>query len=256
MSTIDLDKRDDGVCVLTLNSPPANALNEALLTDLTASLQQVREDDAVRALVLTGKGEFFSAGFDFSVARRAAAEALQFHGLYQQSQLDLLTLPKPTVAMVQGHAVAGGLVMALACDTRLGREGEYRIGLTEIVAGASFPRIAFEIVRLRLSHRCAAELLLEARLHSASQATRLGVVDKLLGAEALEKQVMRYAARLGRLPREAYAHTKALLVEDAVARVRAETDEDVTRMMDAWRTPESRAARAAMQRKLGLREES
>ena len=81
--------------------------------------------------------------------------------------------------MLHGHAVAGGLILVLACDYRLGLKGDYRIGLNEVEIGASFPKAAFEIVRLRLTHQQASELLLGAGIYPANQAVRLGVVDEL-----------------------------------------------------------------------------
>jgi enoyl-CoA hydratase len=164
----------------------------------------------------------------------------------------LLCLPKPTVAMVNGHAIAGGLVLALTCDYRLGRKGDYRIGLNEVAIGASFPRIAFEIVRLRLSHERASELMLGAVLYPASEALRLGFVDELLSGDNLESAVVRRAARLGSFPREAYAHTKASLIGDALARARAETEDEAERTAAVWTTEESRAARAAQRQKLSI----
>jgi enoyl-CoA hydratase len=165
--------------------------------------------------------------------------------------LGLLRLPKPTLAMVNGHAIAGGLVMALACDYRLGVEGDYRVGLNEVAIGASFPKVAFEIVRLRLPHARASELLLGAALYPASQAIRLGVVDELLPKETFEATVLRRAARMGAFPRDAYAHAKAAFVAEAVARTQGETPEEAERTMAVWTSPESRAARAAQRAKLG-----
>ena len=253
MSTVRVADRDGGVRVLTLDRPPANAEDETLLRDLGAALAAARADDAVRAVVLTGAGAFFSGGFDLAAPRRDDADAARLRDLFRDTHLALLTLPKPTVAMLNGHAIAGGLVLALACDYRLGREGDYRIGLNEVAIGASYPRVAFEIVRLRLPHARASELLLGAALYPASQAIRLGVVDELLAAETLEATVLRRAARLGAFPREAYAHTKAALVADAVARVESETPDEAARGADVWTSTESRAARAAQRAKLGTR---
>ncbi|MGH7894809.1 MAG: enoyl-CoA hydratase/isomerase family protein [Candidatus Binatia bacterium] len=251
MSTIRLADHDGGVRVLTLDRPPANALDESLLADLVAALDTARDDASVRALVVTGAGPFFSAGFDLAAPRRDAAASDALRTLYRDSHLRLLTFPKPTLALLAGHAVAGGLVLVLACDYRLGAEGDYKIGLNEVAIGASFPRIALEIVRLRLSHARAAELLLGAAVYPASQATRLGVVDELLPAETLTETVLRRATRMGSLPREAYAHTKAALVEDAVRRAMAEPPEADARAAAVWTTAESRTARARQRDKIG-----
>jgi enoyl-CoA hydratase len=254
MSTVLASDRDGGVRVLTLNRPPANAINEDLMADLHASLQSAGRDDAVRAIVLTGAGAFFGAGFDLASPPRDAAAVTRLNTLYRDAHLALLAFPKPTIAMVNGHAIAGGLVLALACDYRLGLDGDYRIGLNEVAIGASFPKVAFEIVRLRLTHARACETLLGAALYPASQALRLGVVDELFPADALEATVMRRAARMGAFPRQAYAHTKGQLVAEAVARTLAETPEEALRATMVWVSEESHAARAAQRQKLGMKE--
>jgi enoyl-CoA hydratase len=251
--TVRVDDRDGGVRILTLDRPPANAEDEGLLTDLSTALGAAAADDAVRAVVLTGAGAFFSGGFDLAAPRRDDTAARTIRDLFRDTHLRLLTLQKPTVAMVNGHAIAGGLVLVLACDYRLGLDGTYRIGLNEVAIGASYPRIALEIVRLRLSHARASELLLGAALYPAREAIRLGVVDELVAADDFEATVLRRAAHLGAFPREAYAHTKAALVADTVARVRAETPEEAARAAAVWTTAESRAARAAQREKLGQR---
>src|SRR2546425_8899468 len=253
MATVRVEDREGGARVLTLDHPPANAENEELLGDLGTALAAARTRDAVRAIVLTGAGRFFSGGFDLSAPRRDDDSGHLFRSLFRDTHLALLTLPKPTLAMVNGHAIAGGLVLVLACDYRLGRDGDYRIGLNEVAIGASYPRVALEIVRLRLPHARASELLLGAALYPASQAIRLGIADELLPADRLEETVLRRAARLGAFPREAYAHTKAALIAEAVARVEHETPEEAARGAAVWTTAESRAARAAQRAKLGMR---
>ena len=244
---------DGGVRVLTRDRPPANAINQEFLRDLSAALDEAREDESVRALVITGNGPFFCGGFDLHSEAQAGGllqeQATGFR-LYHESHLKLLAFPKPTIAMLSGHAIAGGTVIVLACDYRLGMDGDYRVGLNEVAIGAAFPRAAFEIVRLRLTHQQASELLLGAQVYPVDQAVRLGIVDELLPAATCEETVMRRAARLAAYPREAYAHTKAMLVAEAVARIEAETDPEMLRTAAVWVTDESRAARAAQRAKL------
>src|SRR5439155_1161131 len=134
-----------------------------------------RDDDAVRAVVLTGHGRFFSAGLDlrggidFQALSSTGTPTDPFLRL-SSCLLTFLCFPKPAVAMLRGHAIAGGLILLLACDYRLGLDGEYRIGLNEVAIGASFPKAAFEIVRLRLTHQQASELLLAAGAGGAARA--------------------------------------------------------------------------------------
>src|SRR5439155_408252 len=166
LTTIRNQDHEGGVRVPTLDRPHANAIHETLLGDLAAAVRAASDDDAVRAVVLTGAGAFFSGGFDFRAARRDDAASRQVHTLYRDTHRALLALPKPTLAMMQGHAIAGGLVLVLACDYRLGLDGDYRVGLNEVAVGAAFPRTALEIVRLRLAHARASELILGAALYA------------------------------------------------------------------------------------------
>jgi len=251
MDTVRVEDRSAGVRWLTLDRPPANAENETLLADLLAAVEQASSDPTVRAVVLTGAGKFFSGGFDLSRPRRDDEEVVVMTTLFRDAHVRLLTLPKPTIALMNGHAIAGGLVLVLACDYRLGVDADYRIGLNEVAIGAAYPKVALEIVRLRLSHQRAAELLLGAALYPASQAIRLGVVDELLPADKIEDTVLRRATRMGAFPREAYAHAKLALTAEAAARVMAETPEEAARAAAIWQTAESRAARAQQQEKLG-----
>jgi enoyl-CoA hydratase len=256
MTTVHAADRPEGVRLLTLDRPPANAITPALLEDLTATVDSAASDDSVRAIVLTGAGRFFSAGLDIrggidfqALATPGTAPADPFAPL-RTCILTFLRCPKPTVAMVQGHAIAGGLVLVLACDYRLGLNADYRIGLNEVAIGASFPRAAFEVVRLRLSHQQSSELLLGAAIYPAGQSTRLGVVDELIPPDTFEETVMRRAARLGSFPRGAYAHTKAALVAQAISHIEAETPEEAMAGAAIWLSPESMAARAAQAQKL------
>lgn len=255
MPTVRSEDRDGGVRLLTLDRPPANAIAEDLLADLITALDAARADDAVRAVVLTGAGRFFSGGRDLGAAPPDRGGVLRLNQLYRDAHDKLFSLPKPTVAMMNGHAVAGGLILVLACDYRLGVEGDYKVGVNEVSIGASYPTVAFEIARTRLTHQRACELMLGAALYPASQALRLGIVDELFPPDAFAATVLRRAARLGSYPREVYAHTKATLIADAVARIRAESEAEAEKISALWILPESRAARRKQQEKLGMRKE-
>src|SRR5438128_12440275 len=174
MTTLRSEDREAGIRLLTLDRPPANAITPALMNDLSGALDAVRDDDTVRAVVFTGEGRFFSAGLDlrggidFQALSSTGTPTDPFLPL-RDCLLNFLRFPKPSVAMLRGHAIAGGLILLLACDYRLGLEGDYRIGLNEVAIGASFPKAAFEIGGLRLTHQQASELLLRAARYPRGQ---------------------------------------------------------------------------------------
>jgi enoyl-CoA hydratase len=250
MATVRTEDHEGGVRKLILDHAPANAENDELLAELAAAAAAAGADEAVRAVVLTGAGKFFCGGFDLSTAQGGNQKLAVLGENFRAAHLELLSIPKPVVAAVNGHAIAGGLVLVLACDYRLGLDGSYKIGLNEVTIGASFPKVAFEIVRLRLTNQRASELMLGGALYPAKEALRLGVVDELFPAETFEATVLRRAARLGAYPQAAFAHAKRALVAEAIARTLAETPAEAAETAAVWQTAESRAARDAQIAKL------
>jgi enoyl-CoA hydratase/carnithine racemase len=126
--------RDESVAVLTLNRPPANAINEQLVRDLDAALEEVRADNAVRAVVLTGAGDrIFCAGADLSSAFSAGSvEEFIDHGNRVLRTIE--RFPKPVIAALNGHALGGGCEIAMACHLRVLKETA-RMGQTESTLG-------------------------------------------------------------------------------------------------------------------------
>ena len=230
----------EGVRLVTLDRPPANAINGELLEALDAALADAEGDDAVRAVVLTGAGRFFSGGFDL---KSGGGDQSEMAVLYKAANRRLLAIPKPTIAMIGGHCIAGGFVLAMACDQRLVAEGDYTIGVNEVAIGAAWPVAAMEIMRLRLRDDLLSELMLGAGLHPATEAVRLGLAHRVVPAAALEEAALSLATDLARYPHEVYADTKARLVGDAVARIDATPLDEDLRITALWVTEESRAAR-------------
>lgn len=245
-----VEDRRGGVRAITLARPPAHALDDSLLGALTEAVDAAAVDDRVRALLIRAEGRFFCGGFDLHAPRRTGDDVVGMVERYRDSHRRLLALAKPTVAAVQGHAIAGGLVLALACDHRVAIDGDYRVGLNETAIGAAFPPIALEIVRLRLTHAATTELLLGAQLHEADALVRFGVVDRLVPSETFDREVVALTERVAAHPREVYAHAKTELVRSALARVDAISLDEELAVASLWSTDESRTARAAQRRRL------
>lgn len=172
----------DGCLVLTLGHPPANVLNTALLESLAGRLMRAASDETVRLLVLTAGGDrYFSAGVD--VAEHTAPHVEKMLSTFHDVARQLHAFPLPTVAVLNGDALGGGLELALACDMRLAAEG-VRLGQPEIRLGVFAPVAAILLPRL-LSAARASELLLGGGLMTAQEARECGLLNRVFPREQL-----------------------------------------------------------------------
>jgi enoyl-CoA hydratase len=150
----------NGIAILTLAHGKANALDIEFCDALARHFAELRKAD-VKAVVLTGQGKIFSAGVDLKRLSEGGADYVRqflpaLHGLYEA----VFFHPKPVVAAVNGHAIAGGCVLACCADRRIMAREAGRIGVTEILVGVPFPALAFEIVRFAAPPRYLPEFTL------------------------------------------------------------------------------------------------
>lgn len=189
---------DKGVAVLTLNDPPVNAYSYEMLKELDAAILEARFDNDVHVIVITGHGEkFFSAGANINMLREADATFKYYFCLHANETVTRLEqTPKLVIAAVNGHCVGGGLEIALACDLRIARGGDFQLGLPEVGLGVlpgtgGTQRLARLVGKAR-----AIELMVEGAKMSADRAAELGVVNKVWAAESTDdflRQVIDYA---------------------------------------------------------------
>jgi enoyl-CoA hydratase/carnithine racemase len=199
---------DGGVRLLRLDRPPANAINTDFLQALHAAAEAADGDDAVRAVVVTGTGRFFSAGLDLKEMAQGGATALGSLGGGKDGIYRLWRVGKPTIAMVGGHALAGGAILMLSCDFRIAARGAFKIGVTETALGLPLPNGAFQIARHALSGHDARRVLLEAASYAPEAALAAGLVDEVVAPEELEPRCLAFARQLGGHPSAAYGYQK------------------------------------------------
>jgi enoyl-CoA hydratase/carnithine racemase len=198
------------VAIVRIDRPPANALD----LDLLAKGHEVRErlaGEEPGAVVITGRERFFSAGMDLKAAPTLSAGE-QRHTVDGINRLftGWYSFPRPVVAAVNGHAVAGGLILALCADHRVcATEG--RIGLTELRAGLPYPVAAISIVRAELAPGTARRLALGASLVDPAEALGLGVFDELRPPDEVLPRAVEVATELASLPRGTYTQVKRQL---------------------------------------------
>ena len=238
------EERDD-VAVLRIEHGRVGALDVELLDALT---EAVTGSD--RALVVTGRGSAFSAGVDLRrvvdggrpyTEELLAALSRTFRAVFDH--------PRPTVAAVNGHAIAGGCVLALACDLRLMSGG--RIGLAELTVGVPFPTAALEVVRHALGPRTG-QVLLGADSVDRDRALTLGMVDELTDPDDLLALAVARATELAARSPEAYRLAKVQLHRPANAAIEATAGDDAA-VLAGWTSEDTRsrieAALAALTRR-------
>jgi enoyl-CoA hydratase len=216
----------DGIALVRIQHPPANALAPGLLDEGAEVIAGLRSD-APAAVVLTGSGGFFSAGVDLKLAPTLTAD--EQRGMVagiNRMFCDWYGFPRPVVAAVNGHAVAGGLILALCADQRIGaRPASY--GLTELRVGAPYPVAALAVVRAELDPGPARRLVLGAELVDGEEALRLGLLDELADDEAaVLGRAMEVARDLAALPPGTYETVKCQLRGPELEAIRAGIERD------------------------------
>lgn len=210
------------VAQLTLERPQArNALSRAMADALDAALARLATMDEVRAVVVAGRGRSFCAGADISeMPTLSPAEAETLSGRWQRIMDGFAALPQVTIAAVQGHALGGGLMLAIAQDLRVA-EASARFGLPEVTLGFN---PGYGIARLLdiAGGAHARELMLTARVVDAAEAHRMGLVTRVVADGALEAAARELAREVARSPRGGLAATKAITTDIRAGRAGAE----------------------------------
>lgn len=248
MSGIRVEERD-GVRVLHMEFGSANALGPEVVEALAEEF-----GDGDGPTVLTGEGRVFSAGLDLvkldSLDHDGMADFLErFNVLMTRA----LTARYPLVAAVNGHAVAGGCVLAMACDERIGVDGDFKVGMNELAVGLTLPAVVVEILRGKLDHRTAHEVILRGCLYSPARARDRGLLDRLAEDSGAALDAACESAReLGRAPRE-FAAMKGTLVAPITERLRDSRRPLDVRFLETWFTDSARQQRRRTVEKLTAR---
>lgn len=213
--------RTRSVAVLAMQHGKANALDTEFCNALAAKFEELKDADA-NAVVITGQGKIFSAGVDLLRATNAGPDYFrEFLPALRRLYEGVFFHPKPIVAAVNGHAIAGGCILACAADRRLIARGEARMGVTELLVGVPFPPLAFEIMRFASAHKFFPEVIYSAATYAPEEAVKRGLADEIVPPEKLVELSIEHAERLAALRPDAFAQTKRQMrqpVADALAR--------------------------------------
>lgn len=246
----------DGTAEIGLTCGKANALNLRSLAAISQAL-----DEAVRAgtrgagargAILTGYDRFFSTGLDLVGLYELDRSGMDaFVREFDRVMLQVFAFPRPLVAALNGHAVAGGCILALACDARLMPDHGAQIGLNEIRLGLPFPASALEIARHCLPMEFVDSILYGGQLYTPLEAMSRGLVDGLTSGDVME-EARAVCRRLAEQPAGAFEVIKGSLKRPAVHRATEALDELRRAFVDAWFSADGRRligeARARLQK--------
>ena len=231
-------ERQAEIALLRMNAGKGNAINPDMLRRLDEALDAF-EGSHARALVITGHASTFCAGLDLPAVGKLDRDGVgdlmeTMHRVF----LRLFRLPRPVVAAVNGHAIAGGCVLVQQADYRVLAAGSFKIGLNETRLGVGLPAVVVESARYHLPAASLLPVALEGRLFTPEEAHALGLVDEV--AEDAEARAMAKALELASIPGAAYAQVKAALRAPFVARMEAAFEWEHERWLDTCFSAEAK----------------
>src|SRR5215207_5556263 len=198
-SVVSVSRERDGVALIHLNRPPANSYDRAFLDGLNAAVDEVRWDGDLRGAVLVSDlaPRFFSAGADITNFRDSTQEQRVMTVLHaHEILLKMERTPKIFVAALSGHALGGGLEIALACDFRFAAEGEYRIGLPEVTLGLLPGNGGTQRLTRLVGRTRALDMMITNQQVPPAHALEIGLVDRIFPADRLVEESLTYVGTL------------------------------------------------------------
>src|SRR2546429_5668485 len=244
---VTVEARGD-IALVRIDRPPANAMDRELLGEAIATQEQLAADEPA-AVVITGREGFFSAGVDLKLAPTLDAEAqvAMVDGINRMA-VGWYGFPRPVVCAVNGHAIAGGMILALCGDHRVAGPGG-RFGLTEVRAGIPYPAVAIAVVRAELSPPVARELVLRGELVDAPGARERGLLDEIVPQDDVLARALEVASGLAALPARTFAYVKAQIRAPVIAEARRVIEGGADPLLtDSWTGGETAQAAAAVLR--------
>jgi enoyl-CoA hydratase len=209
-----------GIAIVTLDHGKANAMDTEFCAAVTKAFVKLKSAKA-RAVVLTGQGGIFSAGVNLIRARDGGPRYMRkFLPVLNRMFDAVFYFPKPVIAAINGHAVAGGCVLACCTDYRLMTRGAGRMGITELLVGLPFPALAFEVMRFVAAPQDFPSLLYSGATFPPDEAWDRGLIDEITEPSVLLDRALEAAQRLAALSPAAFEMTKRQLRLDVTDRMK------------------------------------
>ncbi|MEA2246668.1 MAG: hypothetical protein QOH46_1197 [Solirubrobacteraceae bacterium] len=191
-------REEDGLGFVTLDKPPANSYDRAFMEELAAAIEEAASNDAAKVVVVrSGSSRFFSAGADVKAFTQNSKDAnMEMIDIAHRALARIAEIPKVFIAQIEGHALGGGLEIALACDLRFGARGAYKLGVPEVTLGLLPGNGGTQRLPRLIGASRALELMVTGRTLSPGEAHAYGILNRLLAAREVAAETRGYAQRL------------------------------------------------------------
>lgn len=250
MNSIKLEVIGDKA-VIRLDRGKVNAINAEVIHDLTQAILELKADEKVRGVMITGKGEFFSAGLDVvELYQYNEEQILNFWRDYDRLLRLMIAFPKPLVAAITGHCSAGGCLLTLGCDYRVMASGNYRIGLNEVALGIVIPETVFHLYSFAIGRSKAYQYLLEGKMHSPDEALACGLINEMLPLEQVELHAHKQLDHYLKFSTAVWAQSKLNFRGALLQKIRTDFQTTFEHTIRQWWSEESRSIMAGMIAKL------
>lgn len=220
---------EDKVAVVRMDDGKANALSYAMIDGILEAIERAEKEAG--AMILTGRPDRFCAGFDLKVMMSSPADAKALLTRGVDLFMKLYGSKVPLVAASTGHALAGGALVLLCADLRVGAEGAYRIGLNEVQIGLPVPVLAMELARDRLEETELTKATLLATIYDPPGARRAGYLDETVAPDALMTRAKEVATQLSSLARTPFEATKSRLRKKTIDHIYASLEADMASLL-------------------------
>lgn len=214
---ITLDIQND-VAHLAIDDGKANALSFALIEEFQDALTKAESD--AKAILISGRAGRFCAGFDLSVMRESPDKAGELVNKGGHLLLRLFENPLPVVIACTGHALAAGGLMLLSADTRIGTQGDFKIGLNETAIGMVLPQFGIELPKARLGQDHFTAAVVQGKMHNPDEAIAAGFLDMVVSHDTVIETSLAAAGQLAQLPQHSYHGNKLLIRKQAIEAIR------------------------------------
>jgi enoyl-CoA hydratase/carnithine racemase len=250
MSSIKLEVIGDKA-VIRLDRGKVNAINADVIHDLTQAVLELKADEKIRGVMITGKSEFFSAGLDVvELYGYNEEQILNFWRDYDRLLRLMIAFPKPLVAAINGHCSAGGCLLTLGCDYRVMASGNYRIGLNEVALGIVIPETVYHLYSFAIGRNKAYQYLLEGKMHTPEEALSCGLIHELLPLEQVESHAHKQLDHYLKFSTAVWAQSKLNFRSALLQKIRTDFQTTFEHTIRQWWSEESRGIIAGMIAKL------